>query len=660
MMRKAGIALVSVMMMAVAFGVVASAGLQEEVGLEASALDNYLMAKRELERQESLGVTPASFDAGDYFTYTDGPYPIFLDDGSPPGPKQMPWGSHYVSEVMYSPPHNPGGWNSIDATGGVGLFTTGNTHESWIGDQNGDGDLGWVAGFSYRPWGEDGIDNDGDGCIDEKSFWQWDPHRGIFCDLIPDQITYYETGGLPDAGGDDGDLLINVDWYDDIQATEIWRAFVSPKWMAYKLRGFIQYPQAAGDFFSYYAHESYNLVNANPEMDNDQDDWYVGNIDARGFPSKAPRNHICAAGYQMYMGVTFKRDDGWVVTSFELREYHDGKDWNGDGDASDPVVAYYAINPNTGKCRDNVVNTGVSGIYPRNTGTILTPSYTYEGADSRDWDQDNSTSAYPLLYHEINTTWAMKGKVYTSYTFTATVPAWGFGWWALYSNELQVQTFPLKFGGAFKKYVGGHSGYYHTYFFLTSDEDGDRHTTLQHYDVGIGTPAASPGGVCILTLTPEAYAGYAGLWFMPTVPGDVNGDGDAEDTAWFVYCPDEVGGGGKYIIENTSKYAKGMYIDPIPFIELGYVYYSSDGTDSNGLCALSFFYYEPSMHDDADGNLVIESVPFHMYYWIDIDNLGPGSTHGSSTLTDSKESPGYGQALDLDDVRLSIYLNRFL
>jgi hypothetical protein len=600
-------------MVATAFAVVASADDDASATVQMSNLDNYLFARAELDRLEAEGVVPTTMDQ-DTFGYTDGPYPIYQDDGSPPGPQHMPWGSDYVSDVNYAPPHNPGGWFSSDATGGAGEFGMGDTHESWIGDQNGNGVIEWISGFSYAPWGDDGIDNDGDGCIDEKTYSVWDGQSG--CDLVPDQISYFETGGLPDAGGDDGTLMTLVDWYSAIQATEVWRAFVSPKWMAFQSRGFMNYPQMAGEFISYYAYEGTNGVNGNPEMDSDQSDYYVGNVDARGFPARPPVDRACSAGYQLYMGITFQRDDGWVVTSYYLQEYYDSHDWNGDGDSSDVVAAYYAIDPSTGNCRDNAVNTGVYGYYPRNTGVVLTPGYTYESSDARDWDQDGYMYEYVQLWHDIETTWAMKGPVYTSYTFTASVPAWGFGWWGLYNDYYQFQTFPMKFGGAYYRYLGYSQGYYHTYWFLTDDEDGNRHTMLPQYHLGIGQPSASPGGASIQVYVREYYAGYAGMRFANN-RADCNGDLDTSDTCNYVFIPDAVGGGGAYIVEPTSKFAQGLYIDPLPFVSLGYVYYSADGV-AGGLVITPYFAYESMLHDDANGDLMVTSNYYHIYMWIQL------------------------------------------
>ncbi|UCD92435.1 MAG: hypothetical protein JSV43_00425 [Methanobacteriota archaeon] len=616
--------LTSFLMVATAFAVVASAEDDAPSVPKMSNLENYLIAKAELDRLESEGVVPTTLDT-DSLSYTDGPYPHIDDDGSPPGPEHTPWGDHYVSDVMYAPPNNPGGWFSTDATGGSGEYSVGDTHEYYIGDQNGNGNLEWVTGYSFAPWGEDGIDNDGDGCVDEKTYGDWDGQVG--CDLIPDQTRYFETGGLPDAGGDDGTLMTLVDWYSSIQATEIWRAGVTPAWMAYQLRGFTNYPQMAGDFISYYAYEGTNGVNANPEMDSDQTDYYVGNIDARGFPGRAPVDQACSAGWRLYMGITFLRDDGWVVTSYELREYYDGQDWNGDGDTSDRVAAYYAIDPITGNCRQNTVNTGVYGEYPRNTGVLLTPGTTREVYDERDWDQSGSVSGYMQLYHDIESTWSMKGHVYTSFTFTASVPAWGFGWWALYNNYYQFQTFPLKFGSVYYRNLGSSQGYYHTYYSVVGDDDGNRHTMLPQYHLAVGQPSATPGGECIQIYTREYNARLAGIVLMGT-SADANGDGDTTDTYNTVFCPEGTGGGGSWLVEPTSKFAKGFYTNSIPVINLGFVYYSSDGTTS-GLVVMPYFFEESSQHDDADGDLSVGYTWFHTYYWLQLTKpdfeFGPGS-----------------------------------
>ncbi|MEE9116626.1 MAG: hypothetical protein V3U09_07000, partial [Thermoplasmata archaeon] len=610
--------LASFLMVTMAFAVVATAEDDAPTLPTTSPLDNWLQTKADLAEQAAEGLTPALSTEGadELFSYMDGPYPTFEDDGSPPGTQHMPWGSHFVSDQNYVPPSNPGGWYSTDNMGGAGEFSGGDHHEQFIiGDQNGNGILEWIAGFSYRPFGEDGIDNDGDGCIDEKTFGVWDGQTG--CDLIPDQITFYETGGLVDSGGDTGDLMTNVDWWSAIRATEVYRAFVSPKWMAYQLRGYTQYPQMAGEFISYYAYESNNGVNANPEMDSDMSDSYVGLIDARGFPARPPVDRACAAGYRLYMGVIFQRDDGWVIVSWDLYEYADAHDWNGDGDTNDRVAAYMAIDPATGNCRDNAVNIGVYGVYQTTSGDIVTPMYTYENNDGRDWDGDGTRFEYQKIYHDVSSTWAMKGKMYTSFTFTASVPAWGFGWNALYESGT-YRTYPLKFGVGFQKYI---SPIQRTYIALLDDEDFNRATYLPQYYIGYGMPVQALGGECLQIVNYEFQLYNAGIQLMPGRMGDANGDGDSSDFAIGYYCPEKSGGGGSWIVEPTSKFAQGLYATPIPFVMGGqYIYYDAGGV-AGGLVMTPISTYEAQQHDDLDGDLVIRGGNLGagaIYYWIQL------------------------------------------
>ncbi len=619
MKHKYAAVLASFLMVTMAFAIVATAEDDAPSVPKMSALEKHLLMRQELEQQKAEGFAPniESIETG-AFTYTDGPYPTFNDDGSPPGTEHMPWGSDYVSDQNYYPPTNPGGWYSPDNMGGAGEFSGGDSHEQFIiGDQNGNGVLEWLAGFSYRPFGEDGIDNDGDGCVDEKTYGAWDGQTG--CDLIPDSITYYETGGLVDAGGDEGDLITNVDWYSGLDATEIYRAFVTPKWMAYQLRGRTNYPQIAGEFITYYASESQNGVNANPEMDSDMSDQYVGSIDARGFPARPPVDRACAAGYRLYMGVTFQRDDGWVVTSWDLMESFDAHDWNGDGDRSDRIAAYYAIDPSTGNCRDNAVNIGVYGVYQTTSGDLVTPMYTYENNDGRDWDNDGSMFEYQKIYHEVESSWAMKGPMYTSYTFTANVPAWGFGWNALYESGT-YRTYPLKFGVGFQTYSGP-PWIYRSWLVLTEEEDGDRSTYLPRYYIGYGMPVQALGGECFQIVNYESQLYNLGIQLMPGRMGDANGDGDSGDFAIGYYCPEKSGGGGSWIVEPTSKFAQGLYATPMPFVMGGQNIYYDAGGVAGGLVMTPVTFYETSQHDDMDGNLVLSAGNpgcGAMYYWVQL------------------------------------------
>ncbi|MCK4443134.1 MAG: hypothetical protein KAW09_01220, partial [Thermoplasmata archaeon] len=501
----------------------------------------------------------------------------------------------------------------MDATGAAGPFGVGDTHESFIGDLNGNGILEWVAYYSYKEYGEDGLDNDGDGCIDEKTYGDWDGQVG--CDMIPDQFTYFHAGGLPDVGGKDGTLVAFGDWFSGAPSMNLFRIFVTPLWTSYSIPIAASYPNLANgeDIISFYAQESDNNVNANPEMDSDMDDFYVGSIDARDFPAVAPTAHTCFAGYQLYMGITYTRDDGHVVTSFELREYYDDHDWNGDGDKDDPVAAYYVVDPTTGDC-DQGVNGGVSGWYPRNSGRVMTPGYTFESSDSRDWNGDGDTDDTVLLWHDIDSSWSLVGHRYTSVTFTTSPGPFGFGFWGRYSDYGQFQTFPLDFGGAHYRYVG-FPGYYKTSFWLVDDEDGDPQSTLPTYDVYYGQPSAALGGICIQLFGRESYLNDAGIRLIGG-KADGNGDGDTYDSLGGIFCPDEKGGGGEWWVEPTSKFAKGLYEDVAPWIWTGHIYYASTG-EAQGLIANTIFNTEAAIDDDANGNLVVESIYYHAYYWIE-------------------------------------------
>jgi hypothetical protein len=547
------------------------------------------------------------------FTYTDGPYPIPNDDGSFSGPGPMAWGDHYVSDVMVKPPNNPGGGYSMDHTSSAGYMTVGNTHETYVGNVNGNQFIEWVTYYSYIPWGKDGLDNDGDGCIDEKTHGDWDGQSG--CDNIPDQFVYFETGGLPDVGGKDGTLVVLLDWWSgNPNSIKIFRIHTSQAWDAYDLNVLGFYPEVVDneDIISYYAHEADNLVNANPEMDSDMEDWYLASIDARGFPLETPSNHVCFAGYATYKGRTSLHDDGSVVTSFELREWQDGADWNGDGDQTDPVAAYYVVDPVTGDC-DQGVNGGVYGQVPRNSGKVMIGGYTRESNDSRDWNGDGDMTDAPMVWHDINSTWHLVGHRYTSTTFTSAPGQFGFGFWGVFTNDGHWVGFPLRFGGVFAEFVDALPGYYRAHFFLTDDEDGDSQTELPRYFITYGIPGGALAGTCIMLYSREDHLENAGVKLIGG-QADGNGDGDTSDTLNSVYCPNSSSGGGKFIVEPTSKYAKGLYQDPIPFICAGYFYFDSGSGDDKGLINMPIFFNEMELDDDADGNLLVEDYYYHANY----------------------------------------------
>ncbi len=482
----------------------------------------------------------------------------------------------------------------------AGYFVVGDNHESFIGDKNGNGILEWVVIFLYIPWMEDGLDNDGDGCVDEKISGLWDQEVG--CDNMYDGAVVYETGGQPIAGGDKGDLLVNLDLYSAEPSVKIFRANVSPLFHATTLRDSMTNLHIAGEFVSYQASESDNHVNSNPEMDSDMEDDYVGSVDARMFPARAPIMNVCSSGLMRDdISPTFKRKDGHVITTYELVERFDGRDWNGDGDIQDNVVAYYSVDPDTGYCGIGV-NTAVQGVSPRTSGGIIMPKYTSEQEDSRDWDHNGGKNQYVLLYHEINSTWHLRGRIYRSLTYYSlfiTLYEFGFGWWALFSAGYhQSHTIlPFEFGIAYTKYVGSSQGYYNSYFSLISEEDGDRHTVLPGHYIIVGTTAGIVGNECVLIQGDERFMYYAGFRLIDGKP-DANGDGDWNDAFGMIYCIGKWG--GSFVVDPGAKYAKGLYKDPVPAIWEGYVeigvYPYVDGVAtvpsfSNDFCKLREIYY---------------------------------------------------------------------
>ncbi|UCD91842.1 MAG: hypothetical protein JSV43_06285 [Methanobacteriota archaeon] len=578
---------------------------------------------------------PAHNSEIDFFSYTDGAFPVMNDDGTfgPIQPLADDWGDHYVSEIMYRPPNNLGGGFSMDITGSAGHIVVGDTHESFIGDQNSNDILEWISYYSYAPWGNDSKDNDGDGCVDEKTYGDWDNQTG--CDMIPDQMVYFANGGLPDVGGKNGTLVAVADWYSEYMGVNVHRIFSMSPWDIFQIKvSAAQYPEVADaeDVISYYAHESDNGLNANPEVDSDMEDDYVASIDARGFPGKDPTNHVCFAGKRLYKGITSVLDNGSVIVSFGLQEWQDDRDWNGDGDKNDTVAAYYAVDPVTGDC-DQGVNLGVYGMYPKTRGLVLTPATTFETADSRDWNGDGDMDDAVLLWHDVNSSLSLIGHRYTSSSFTDKPGKFGNGYWGRYTDSMMVHRFtvPLNSGGAWFEYGipsgGGNQSKetYHTYFFLTADDDGDPQTGMPKYHAGYGKPSASLAGVCIQLYAREGYLNESGVKLIGG-RADGNGDGDLGDTLNSIFCPNQTGG-GEFIVEPTSKFAKGLYEDPIPFIWIGNKYYESTG-EFGGIVANPTFYEETEVDDDANGNLEIERVYNHGCYWITLEEEDKGIIGG--------------------------------
>jgi hypothetical protein len=75
--------LASFAMLAAAFSAVASENVDVDNPSGMTALDDYIMAKTELERQSLMGVKPYVSDVEAAFTYADGPYLRYNEDGSP-------------------------------------------------------------------------------------------------------------------------------------------------------------------------------------------------------------------------------------------------------------------------------------------------------------------------------------------------------------------------------------------------------------------------------------------------------------------------------------------------------------------------------------------------------------------------------------------------
>ena len=556
-----------------------------------------------IEQMEAHGGSSHAADIPRKSPYFDGPHPLTNDDGSyrgvPSDDQICGWGENcYVSDMM-RPPFGSLGNFSDGPVKAAGNFIVGNDHESYIGDKNGNGVLEWVVIYAYLPWRHDGIDNDGDGCIDEMSHPLWSGQIG--CDNMMDAAVVYETGGQPIVGGDRGDLLINLDWYSVTPSVEIFRATISPRFHAYTLRGLMSNLQIAGEFVSYQANEAENNVNSNPDVDRDLDDYYVGNIDARLFPARMPTNNICSAGLMNNeVSPSWKRDDGHVITTYELVESFDGRDWNGDGDIDDNVVAYYTVDPNTGFCRIGV-NTAVQGHSPMTSGEIITPELTYESSDSRDWNGDGDTFDTVLVYHEVDSTWSLRGRIYRSFTYFnifIALEKYGFGWWAVIKDDWSFPVIPFEFGGAYTKSVGSSMGYYHSYFFLTSDEDGNRHTRLPVHDIFVARTMGVVGNICILIGTEERYMEYAGIRLIGG-RADANGNQYMYDFVNLIFCPEEVGGYGSFIVDPTSKFAKGQYDDPVPVLWEGRTEYGVfPGIDGNA--TIPSFSYAPCKLADND------------------------------------------------------------
>lgn len=553
--------------------------------------------------------------------YPTAPFPRIHDDGRPEdeGPSPKPQGGNPLMEGLSQPPYNTGGGYSW-TTDSLGEYQVGATNEYWIGDQNGNGRIEWVVYYFYRPNSVNGLDDDGDGCVDELTHGFTTGQIG--CDNIPDAMVYFETGFLAIPGGSNGDMILVVDYFGQYPSLKLFKIGVTPRWQAYALRGVYLSPHFVGDFIPYYSMESLNGVNANPEMDNDRLDYYVGSIDVRGFPARTPTDRACSAGMRSYFGSSFQREDGWIVVSYELWESFDDQDWNGDGDKADYVASYYTINPLTGDCRIGV-NGGVYGWFPMNSGTVLITGYTLESGDSRDWNGDGDMFDMVSLWHDINSTWNMRGRIYRSQTYQPSFISllarkrFGFGFWGNTVSYVSYQHYPLKFGGAYYKYMG-YPQYYKTFYWLSADEDGDPHTLLPSYEVAYGQPAGTYGGKCIHIYASEFYMQRAGVRLIGN-KADCNGDGDYYDF-WCqgVFCPYETGLGGVWVTEANVSGVHHPYGLPGRHVKFRCADYVVE--DSEGRVAIPFFVTEIESGMDLDGDAILSNNYIHLSYLFRIPN----------------------------------------
>ncbi len=521
-----------------------------------TALDRYLtlqQMQRDMNEQEGLDSLSASDDG---IGYESGPYLTANADGSLPGID-----SASVTELMNRPPYFIG-WG-LEATSASDHYVVGYGHEQHFGDLNHDGLLTWVVFYFDMGLSVNGVDDDDDGCVDETANMTSD---GKLCDNVPDAVVFFSNGGLPSISGS---LVAFVDYYVD-GGIKLFRIGASPLWMAQGVRDAVGhfYIEAVGEFVSYYEHESINKVSVNKAIgDRDYSDYFMGIIDARGFPARPPKNHYCRTGYNYGYGYTYERKDGSAIVAFELREDYDeapgyDNDYNDDGDTSDSVIGYFIVESNSGRCK-RFVNTGVaSGPHPTVAGDVVTSDYVSESSDQRDWNDDGRMFSYVTVWHDVTSTEDLAGKPYFGYTFKAPVPrglsrqhdSYGFGFTGVTVDDLVPHPgpFPMEFGGAYYLYTGSPS-YWSTYYWHIVDEDWDQWTELPRHFVVEGQPFDAPGGNCI------------GIY------GRADFDGDGEiDPAAGVFCPDpDVSGSGKWEVEPASS-------DP-PWFPFGHVWYFSSG-----------------------------------------------------------------------------------
>ena len=164
--------------------------------------------------------------------------------------------------------------------------------------------------------------------------------------------------------------------------------------------------------------------------------------------------------------------------------------------------------------------------------------------------------------------------------------SFGFGWWGLLGDKYQSHTtFPLEFGATYTRYVPFSQGAYKALFQLVSDEDGNRHTPLPEYEINLGLVLGTVGARCTIVQVWEYH--FVDPFRWGPYGADFNDDGDYSDTGTYIYCPEETGGSGSFIVGPTWNYYRDPYLFPVPVIWEGYGTYG--------------------VHASADGNVTIPS-----------------------------------------------------
>ncbi|MCK4444579.1 MAG: hypothetical protein KAW09_08545, partial [Thermoplasmata archaeon] len=109
---------------------------------------------------------------------------------------------------------------------------------------------------------------------------------------------------------------------------------------------------------------------------------------------------------------------------------------------------------------------------------------------------------------------------------------------------------------------------------------------------------------------------YAGIRLIGGI-ADANGDGDTDDAVYFIFCPDQIGGGGKYVYDSTTNFAKGYYWDPIP---IAWMSISTPTKDLaiGSLVTIPITNFEVDLELDCNNDGQIDRSYCHSYFQYDI------------------------------------------